>query len=984
MSNSETPEKKKGLGGVVATVAAALGGPVLPAVFKWDFVECHPLWAVGLLLAYESVVFACTLVAGVWRRLEKPWLDAAAIAIDYHVQSFISRFRRKYLQHLYYQCRDFDVKGLTTQGKYALELERVFVELRVDATPPHEATSGAIPPLPDKLREGSHTVWDFLGGHRNLAIIGPPGCGKTTLLKHLALVPTLRGKHRGAKKAPPRLPFLLYLRRHAEAIQKDPKYSLESAIDKSEIIAKLKTPRPPGWFGRQLRGGRCLVLLDGLDEVAGDTARRAVVDWVETQMGAYPRNLFLLTSRPGGYRRNPLGGVHVLEVKLFNPAQVEQFVNNWYLANEVIAHGKEDPGVRDQAADGASELLGRLAGSETLTALAVNPLLLTMIATVHRYRSELPGRRVELYREICDVFLGKRHVTAGVKEEHELTPAQKNRVLRLLAWRLMVSGKREISSADAQAAMGDDLARVRPGLSAAEFCKLIEDSSGLLLEVEAGKWRFAHKTFQEYLAAVHCRETNLEDELIAHVGEEYWNETIRLYTAEADATAVLEACLRDDPPKVETLVLALECREEMQEAEEGVRDRLDEIVEKGVEDPERWRVCAEAMLHMRLRNLVALDEKRSVDPSLLTNAEYQLFLDQKSSDPRRFEPLHWKGPRFEPGAGKSALGGADQWLGDLCCEWLNERDGAGGRYRLITDAEAEVLADAETAVEGWFTASGRLVHAAPERIREIHAAIEQVEETDFGAILADDPARAIGAFRPAARAARDRARARNLARNLARARAPALAPALARALALALALALDLDLALDLAPARDLARDRARARARNLARDRDLARDLSPTRARARARDLARDRAHFADVMKKSRERARWIARSLAEKDRDILRNLLPQLTAAAAFIALVHLTLTREFYRKGYYRERRRSIAAWLIAPIEHLRALFEKRRSENPEVVLTRAIEVWLDVYRQMTLIDLWRDGKAPLVGGIRLLREHDADETSAGSSS
>ena len=772
MTNSEIADKKKGVGGVVATIAAALGGPVLPALFQWetvvDLVERHPFSAVALLLAYELAVFACTLVAGVWRRLKNPWLDAAAIALDYQVQSFISRFRKKYLQHLYYQCRDFDVKGLTTQGKYALELERVFVELRVDAAAPHETAAGAIPPLPAKLREGSHTVWDFLAGDRNLAIIGPPGCGKTTLLKHLALVPTLRGKHRGAKKAPPRLPFLLYLRRHAEAIQKDPDYSLESAVEKSEIVGKLKTPWPKGWFGRQLRGGRCLVLLDGLDEVAGDAARRAVVNWVETQMGAYPRNLFLLTSRPGGYRRNRLAGVHVLEVKLFNRAQVEQFVNNWYLANEVIAHGKEDRGVRDKAEEGASELLGRLAGSETLTALAVNPLLLTMIATVHRYRSELPGRRVELYREICDVFLGKRHTTAGVKEDHDLTPAQKIRVLRPLAWRLMVSGQREISTADAQAAMEDDLTRVCPGVSAAEFCKLIEDSSGLLLEVEAGEWRFAHKTFQEYLAAVHCRETNLEDELIAHVGEEYWNETIRLYTAEADATAVLEACLLDDPPKVEALVLALECREEMQEAEEVVRNRLDKIVKDGVEDPERRRVCAEALLHMRLRNLVALDEKRSVDRGLLTNAEYQLFLDQRSSDPRRFEPFHWKGPRFEPGAGKLALGGADEWLGDHYCEWLNEKDGAGGVYRLITDAEAEVLAGAETAAEGWFTASGGLVQAAPERLREIRAAVGQVEAADFGAILGDDPARAIGAFRPGARAAR----ARDLDRALATSTAP--------------------------------------------------------------------------------------------------------------------------------------------------------------------------------------------------------------------
>ncbi|MEU7661934.1 hypothetical protein AB0B60_26120, partial [Streptomyces lincolnensis] len=31
-----------------------------------------------------------------------------------------------------------------------------------------------------------------------------------------------------------------------------------------------------------------------------------------------------------------------------------------------------------------------------------NPLLLTMIANVHRYRGQLPGSRAELYAEMCD------------------------------------------------------------------------------------------------------------------------------------------------------------------------------------------------------------------------------------------------------------------------------------------------------------------------------------------------------------------------------------------------------------------------------------------------------------------------------------------------------------------------------------------------------------------------------------------------------
>ncbi len=47
----------------------------------------------------------------------------------------------------------------------------------------------------------------------------------------------------------------------------------------------------------------------------------------------------------------------------------------------------------------------RLDGAPGLYDLTVNPLLLTMIATVHRYRGALPGSRVDLNGEICQVML---------------------------------------------------------------------------------------------------------------------------------------------------------------------------------------------------------------------------------------------------------------------------------------------------------------------------------------------------------------------------------------------------------------------------------------------------------------------------------------------------------------------------------------------------------------------------------------------------
>src|SRR5262249_31055257 len=155
--------------------------------------------------------------------------------------------------------------------------------------------------------------------------------------------------------------------------------------------------------------------------------------------------------RPFGYRSNPLAGVTLLEVRPFNWEQVGRFVKNWYLANEIMAARKEDEGVRIAAREGAGDLLHRLRNTPALTDLAVNPLLLTMITTVHRYRSSLPGRRVELYAEVCDVFLGNRQQARGMVLE--LTPAQKMKVLQPLAYWMMGANKREVSLEQASEAI---------------------------------------------------------------------------------------------------------------------------------------------------------------------------------------------------------------------------------------------------------------------------------------------------------------------------------------------------------------------------------------------------------------------------------------------------------------------------------------------------------------------------------------------------
>lgn len=668
----------------------AVGVPTAAGLAFGQQISQNPWAALGLALVYEIVVLAFGFVTKIWQKLESKWVDRIADELDAWVQGLTSNYQRRYLKHLFYQHRAFDVKGLTTQGTYTLELEQVFVELSVEPQPIHLASPDPIQVVPEELRHGSHSLWAYLKSEplsdQNFAIIGPPGAGKTTLLKHMALTLTDRRRAGGWDK----LPILLYIRDHAKAILDDPGLTLAQAVRDGLTKSEGPTP-PPEWFERHLEYGRCLVMLDGLDEVADPAMRQKVVTWVEQKMQAHGRNRFVLTSRPFGYRTNPLSGVTILGVQPFTSAQVRRFVHNWYTANEIKSFQKDDSGVRLMARQGAEDLLKRLSKTPALTALAVNPLLLTMIANVHRYRSSLPGRRVELYSEICEVFLGKRQQARGLTLD--LTPAQKQSVLQPLAYQMMFRELREIAVDEALSIIAEPLAQVNPQATGREFLKNVENTSGLLLERENGVYNFAHKTFQEYLAAAHIREFKLEHQLVARVSDVWWHETIRLYAALGDATPVVNACLSDegDKPSVPALTLAIECEAEAQKLKPEARARLKALVNEGVEDTdaERRRVVAESLLALRLRQITRASEDKWIDSALLTHAEYQLFLDEARARGDYLQPDHWQRYQFPTGQGRAPIVGVRPSDVVAFCVWLTQREPGEWNYRLPYAGELE-------------------------------------------------------------------------------------------------------------------------------------------------------------------------------------------------------------------------------------------------------------------------------------------------------
>lgn len=540
----------------------------------------------AIVIAFFCEVLAFVIIFGkkVWEELEPSMVKITADKVKITFLNIFSRFRRKFNKKIIYSHRVFNVRGLRTTGTYTLEIKNVFVELRI--APSHLQRAGLNPTAFREIKE-SLSVWEFLQRMKShetvaLAIIGPPGCGKTTLLQHIALILAANKQRRYGLHA--YTPIFLFLREHAEIIYKE-YLNLASLLQRhfsdQNRFGGLKPP--PKWFKRQLDNGKCIVLLDGMDEVENKSQREKISCWLDDQIQNYPGCLFVVTSRPMGYREAPLTRANIVEVMPFNFQQTTKFVYNWYLANKIKSYGKDDPGVRQDARQQAKDLLARMRTMPSFSVLAVNPLLLTMVTMVHNYRSTLPERRVELYHEICDVLLGHWRKAKGIQDS--LTVSQKRSVLQPLAAYMMEQPnslrRQSITTKEAMTLINHHLKEI--GLEDSqipEFLNDVQKCSGLLLENEAGIWSFAHFTFQEYLCASHWHETSEANSWdinrwLSLIKESRWHETLRLYVAMEDATPIVRACL--DLDTIQSLTLAADIAKEARRLQESYTGGNDNV-----------------------------------------------------------------------------------------------------------------------------------------------------------------------------------------------------------------------------------------------------------------------------------------------------------------------------------------------------------------------------------------------------------------------
>jgi GTPase SAR1 family protein len=403
-------------------------------------------------------------------------------------------------------------------------------------------------------------------------ILGAPGAGKTTLLRYLALHfatakrdnletvivdndsadNNLDGDKKQKELGKTLLPIFFRIADYAEKLKQQPELTLLEYLRQFyrqweahfQVQAEIGT-EVAGLLLDAMGQGQCLMLLDGLDEVFDQESRKLIVERINHFVDEFPHNKFVITSRIAGYRDVQLSSRFAeFTIEDMDNEQVERFLYRWCRTVEKAQQpdANEEQWLK-RGLEQAQDILQAIGDNPGVQRLTTNPLLLTILALIHRNGDRLPNRRVKLYELAVQTLTEDWQLRKKLPDAPRVV-LKETEVVELLAPLAYWMHKEKPSGLVTQREVEDKLAEKLAELNdtepesnsvrqaVGEFLRKVRETTGLFVERMPGVYGFMHLTFEEYFVSRYI--ANIDDfseqlNLISlHLHDPRWNEpTIR-------------------------------------------------------------------------------------------------------------------------------------------------------------------------------------------------------------------------------------------------------------------------------------------------------------------------------------------------------------------------------------------------------------------------------------------------------------------------
>ena len=354
---------------------------------------------------------------------------------------------------------------------------------------------------------------------KHVMILGKPGAGKTTFLKHLVMQAT-DGRI-------DKVPIFVILKQWSDKESGLSITGLLSFMAEQFDICGFSDAEP--FIEYILQEGQALVLLDGLDEINqrdenGKELRNKAIKTIEDFAVKFDQSKCVMTCRVAANEYRFLDFKYA-EVADFIPEQVNAFVDKWF---------RNDLKLRDLFKSELNKSVNR-----GLRDLTTSPMLLSLVCLAYEETREFPpGRRVEIYKQAVDALMRKWDISRGIKRDAPykgMTLGQKENLIAEVAAKTFEKGdyflRKQFLAEKVQEYLGKIFALPPDRGDGEVVMKQVEAQNSIWVERAHDIYSFSHLSLQEYLTADYIKNSGSSRVLKTllsseHIVDNRWREVI--------------------------------------------------------------------------------------------------------------------------------------------------------------------------------------------------------------------------------------------------------------------------------------------------------------------------------------------------------------------------------------------------------------------------------------------------------------------------